>query len=453
MIFELGGKYMIAEVNQLSLADELINKFNSNNALIGVVGMGYVGLPLAIEQAKSGYRVIGFDINEERNNLINSGINHINDDEDYDLNQIIKNEQFYVTNNFSQIQQVDAIIICVPTPLNLYKQPDTSFLITATKEISKYIKRGALVVLESTTYPGTTEELIKPILEETDLICGQDFFLAYSPERIDPGNKLFNTKNIPKLIGGITNTCTEIAKTLYCSFLNSEIISVTSPAVAEMSKILENTFRNINIGLANEMAILCNKMGINVWEVIDSAATKPFGFMPFYPGPGLGGHCIPVDPWYLTWKAREYNYHTRLIEIAGEINDSMPDYIVQRCNDILNIHGKSIKGANIVLFGVAYKKDINDYRESPILPIIKNLINKGANLTIIDPCIKQFSIDGENYQTDICSMQDLQYKDLVVITTDHSKFEYDLIEKYSPLIFDTRNVISSSPNSGSIYRL
>lgn len=422
-----------------SLAEELIQKLETKQAVIGVVGLGYVGLPLAVEKAKAGYKVIGFDVQEKRAAMVNGGINYIGDVVDEELADIVKAGQLYATTDYSLIREVDAVAICVPTPLDTYQQPDTSYVVNSTKEIAHNLHEGMLVVLESTTYPGTTEELIKPILEESGLVCGKDFFLAYSPERVDPGNKHFNTKNTPKVVGGMTPACTKVAGTMYRSVLEGNVHEVSSPAVAEMEKILENTFRNINIALANEMAILCDKMGIDVWEVIDAAATKPYGFMAFYPGPGLGGHCIPIDPFYLTWKAREYNYHTRLIEIAGEINNSMPDFVVNRCMQILNKEGKALKGAKILVLGVAYKKDIDDYRESPVMPILERLEECGADWTVADPHVKEFKLKEKIMTTIEISDHHLQEADLVLVTTDHSNFNYKNILNKAALVFDTRN--------------
>lgn len=424
------------------LSNKLIEKFNDKTAVIGVVGLGYVGLPLAVENAKAGYKVIGFDVQTEKVEQLNQGINYIGDVKDEELKDIVHTEQFKATADYSLIKDVDAAIICVPTPLDVHKQADTSYVESATKEISKYIHPGMLIVLESTTYPGTTEEILKPLLEESGLTCGEDFFLAYSPERVDPGNKKFNTSNTPKVVGGMTENCTKVASTMYRNVLEAEIHEVSSPAVAEMEKILENTFRNINIGLANEMAILCEKMGIDVWEVIDAAATKPYGFMPFYPGPGLGGHCIPIDPWYLTWKAREYNYHTKLIETAGEINDFMPEYVINRMMKLLNQKGKALKGSSILVLGVAYKKDVNDYRESPVIPILEMLQEEGANWTAVDPYVKSFELNGSIYTTaEVATEQMLEAADLVLLTTNHTNFDYKKIAQSANLIFDTRNAI------------
>ncbi len=436
------------------LAQQLIKKLETKEATIGVVGLGYVGLPLAVEKAKAGYNVIGFDVQEEKVAKVNKGENYIGDVLPEDLEKLVFSGRLSATADYSFIKEVDALAICVPTPLDIYKHPNMKYVESSAKAIAENFTKGTLIVLESTTYPGTTEELIKPILEESGLVCGEDFFLAYSPERVDPGNKQFKTKNTPKVVGGITPECTKVAATMYRNVLEGEIHEVSSPAVAEMEKILENTFRNINIALANEMAILCNKMGINVWEVIDAAATKPYGFMPFYPGPGLGGHCIPIDPWYLTWKAREYNYHTKLIETAGEINDSMPDFVVQRCAEILNNQGQSLKDSNILILGVAYKKDIDDYRESPVLPILERLDVAGAKWTAVDPYVRQFKLNGKiNYTTENIDSQLLRNADLVLIATDHSEFRYDEILNSASAIFDTRNVFDKNTSYNNVFSL
>ncbi|RJS60674.1 nucleotide sugar dehydrogenase [Bacillus sp. PK3_68] len=428
-------------------AEQLITKLKNKTAVIGVVGLGYVGLPLAVEKAKAGYDVIGFDVQQEKVKKVNQGENYIGDVVAADLEELVHSGKLKATSNYSFIEEVDALAICVPTPLDVYKQPNMEYVQSSATAIAKHMKKGMLVVLESTTYPGTTEELIKPILEENGLVCGEDFFLAYSPERVDPGNKDFNTKNTPKVVGGMTETCTKVAATMYRSVLEGDVHEVSSPAVAEMEKLLENTFRNINIALANEMAILCNKMGIDVWEVIDAAATKPYGFMPFYPGPGLGGHCIPIDPWYLTWKAREYNYHTKLIETAGEINDSMPEFVIQRCMEILNERGKALKGSNILVLGVAYKKDIDDYRESPVLPILEKMTQAEANWTAVDPHVREFKLKGKLHTTAHLTDELLEQADLTVIATNHSLFDYQTIMRKSQAIFDTRNTYRNKEQS------
>lgn len=439
------------KLNELS--DKLIEKLLNKSAVIGVIGLGYVGLPLAVEKAKAGYKVIGFDVQQKKIDMVNSGYNYIGDVIDEDLRIMVKNGSLRATSDYSFISDVDAIAICVPTPLDIYQQPDTSYVENSTKAISEYLHPGMLVVLESTTYPGTTEELVKPILEATGLKCGEDFFLAYSPERVDPGNKFFNTKNTPKVVGGITPACSQVAQTLYRQVLDGDVHAVSSPSIAEMEKIYENTFRHINIALANEMAILCDRMGINVWEVIDAAKSKPYGFMAFYPGPGLGGHCIPVDPFYLTWKAREYNYHTRLIELAGEINNSMPEFVVQKIGEILNKHKKSVNGSTVYLLGVAYKKDIDDYRESPVLKIIELLEERGASVVISDTHIDTFRYNGNQYECVELTEQRLAEADITVITTDHSGFDYDLIGRASQSLFDTRNGMKSYPKPDNYHLL
>ncbi|MBS7530677.1 nucleotide sugar dehydrogenase [Hazenella sp. IB182353] len=417
----------------------LQQKIEDKTAVIGVVGLGYVGLPLAVEKAKAGYHVIGFDVLAHRVDMVNEGVNYIGDVVDSDLKQMIQTGQMRATTDYSLISEVDAVAICVPTPLDLYQQPDTTYVEASGSEIAKYLHPDMLIVLESTTYPGTTEEVLQPILEASGLKVGQDFYLAYSPERVDPGNKEFNTKNTPKVVGGVTEICTKVAASMYRSVLEGEVHEVSSPQIAEMEKILENTFRNINIGLANEMAILCNKMGIDIWEVIDAAKTKPYGFMAFYPGPGLGGHCIPIDPFYLTWKAREYNYHTRLIEVAGEINNEMPSFVVDRAMKILNRYGTALKGAKVAVLGVAYKKDIEDMRESPVLEIVSLLDQYGATIIPVDPHVQSFKAGDKEYETVDLSTEVLETSDLVLLTTDHSAFDYQLIADHAKAIFDTRN--------------
>lgn len=432
---------------------ELQNKLENKTATIGVVGLGYVGLPLAVEKAKAGFKVIGFDVQKEKVDKVNAGENYIGDVIPADLVHLVKSGQLTATSDYSFIKEVDAVAICVPTPLDIYKQPNMNYVKSSAQAVAAHVTSGTLVVLESTTYPGTTEELVKPILENKGFKIGEDVYLAYSPERVDPGNKHFNTKNTPKVVGGVTKNCTKIAATMYRSVLDGDVHEVSSPAVAEMEKLLENTFRNINIALANEMAILCNKMGIDVWEVIDAASTKPYGFMPFYPGPGLGGHCIPIDPWYLTWKAREYNYHTKLIETAGEINDSMPDFVVQRCTEILNEQGKSLKGSKVVVMGVAYKKDIDDYRESPVIPILKKLSHFGAEWTVVDPHIPQFKLGNKEIRTVEISSQLLEEAELVLIATNHSIFDYDRIMEASKVVLDTRNIYNKAYKDGTYFKL
>lgn len=435
------------------MREQLLRKIEDKTAVLGVVGLGYVGLPLAVEKAKMGYTTIGFDIQEQKVKMVNQGQNYIGDIVAQDLQLVVTSGKLKATDDYSFIQSVDCVAICVPTPLDIYFQPDISYVVQSTREIAKYLHPGMLVVLESTTYPGTTEEVIRPILEETGLKAGKDFHLAFSPERVDPGNKLYNTKNTPKVVGGITPGCTEIAATLYEHILQGQIQRVSSPAIAEMEKILENTFRNINIGLANEMAILCDKMGIDVWEVIDAAKTKPYGFMAFYPGPGVGGHCIPIDPFYLTWKAREYGYHTRLIETAGEINNYMPEFVLERSMKILNRFGKPLSGSKILLLGVAYKQDIDDFRQSPALDVILHLEKHGANLSYNDPFIPSFNLKGKTYNSVGLDKETLQQSDLVILTTMHSCYEYDFIQENSQFVFDTKNAFKNVKNRNNIERL
>jgi UDP-N-acetyl-D-glucosamine dehydrogenase len=419
--------------------DILLEKLLNRTAVLGVVGLGYVGLPLAVEKAKAGYKVIGFDVQTKRVDLVNQGKNYIGDVVDQELQDLVTQGRLKAASDYSHIAAVDAVAICVPTPLDKYQQPDISYVVSSAKQISEYLHPGMLIVLESTTYPGTTEEVVLPILEATGLRCGEDFFLAFSPERVDPGNKQYHTKNTPKVVGGVTKRCTEIAATLYGKVLEGDIFQASSPKVAEMEKILENTFRNINIALANEMAILCHKMGIDIWEVIDAAKSKPYGFMAFYPGPGLGGHCIPIDPFYLTWKAREYNYHTRLIEIAGEINNAMPDYVVERAAEFLNQHGKPLNNSKVVMLGLAYKKDIDDPRESPALKIYSLLQKRQAKVIVNDPHIPAFKSGSVEVVSTQLTPELIQNADLVIITTDHSAYDYQWLCDNTRLIFDTRN--------------
>ncbi len=423
--------------------ETLNQKICNKTAVVGVIGLGYVGLPLAIEKAKAGFSVIGFDIQQSKVEMLNRGENYIGGIISGELEKLVDNSRFEATSDFRRIKNVDTITICVPTPLDEYQQPDLSFVISSAEEIAKHLHEGMLVVLESTTYPGTTEEVIKPILEGTGLKCGRDFFLAYSPERVDPGNNIYKVKNTPKVVGGVTPRCLEAASGLYGSILEGEVYKVSSPSAAEMEKILENTFRYVNIALINQIAILCNKMNIDVLEVIEAAKTKPYGFMAFYPGPGPGGHCIPIDPFYLTWKARSYNYHTSLIDTAGEINTSMPEYIVERIVRILNGKGRPLKMSKVLLLGIAYKKDIDDYRESPVLRIIKLLKMYEADVFVNDPYIPEVEIDGERIESIELDEKLIKNMDMVVVTTDHSSYDYKLIVENAELVFDTRCVLKN----------
>ena len=431
---------------------ELLTKINNREITVGVVGLGYVGLPLAVEKAKAGFKTIGFDVQEEKVNLVNEGHNYIGDVVDSDLKKLVEARMLSATTDFSFVKDVDFIAICVPTPLDKHQQPDISYVKNSTIEIAKYMTKGTMVVLESTTYPGTTEELIKPLLEEgSGLKCGEDFYLGFSPERVDPGNKQFKTKNTPKVVGAIGKDATETISAMYRAVLEGDVYEVSSPAVAEMEKILENTYRNINIGLVNELAILCDKMGISLWEVIDAAKTKPYGFQAFYPGPGLGGHCIPLDPYYLSWKAREFGFHTSMIESSMMINDKMPEYCVERAMRILNAHKKALNGAKVLVLGVAYKQDIDDYRESPAIPVIDILKENGADVEFFDPYISSFKDNGivmegiPSIDGDIIS----QY-DLVMITCGHTNVDYDMIQKNAKAIFDTKNVMQGIANRENI---
>lgn len=429
----------------MSAKDILLEKIKNKTAVIGVVGLGYVGLPLAVEKAKAGYKVIGFDVQSKKVDMVNEGKNYIGDVVDNELANLVKSKKLTATSDFSFVKDVDCISICVPTPLDLYKQPDLSYVVNSSKSVAEYAHKGMLVVLESTTYPGTTEEVLKPLFEEKGLKCGEDFFLAFSPERVDPGNKKYKTKNTPKVVGGCTPDCTEIAAALYRNVLQGDIYTVSSPAVAEMEKIFENTFRNINIALSNEMAILCKRMKIDIWEVIDAAKTKPYGFMAFYPGPGIGGHCIPLDPFYLTWKAREYDYLTKLIETSGEINDYMPQFVVENAMQLLNTQKKAMNGARVFLLGVAYKKDIDDLRESPVLKVIEHLEKNGADVIFNDPFIPEFQHKGKTYKS-YDFEKGLSEADIVIITTDHSCYDYQHVVDTAKLLYDTRNATKNVVN-------
>lgn len=430
----------------------LMEKIKKRNITVGVVGLGYVGLPLAVEKAKAGFTTIGFDVQDEKVNLVNAGHNYIGDVVDEDLSTLVSEGKMKATSDFSLIGNSDFIAICVPTPLDEYQQPDTSYIESSCKEIAKYLKPHTMVVLESTTYPGTTEELVKPILEEgSGLKCGEDFYLGFSPERVDPGNLIYKTKNTPKVVGAIGEEAAELISSMYREVLEGEVFVVSSPAVAEMEKILENTYRNINIGLVNELAILCDRMNINLWEVIDAAKTKPYGFQAFYPGPGLGGHCIPLDPYYLSWKAREFGFHTSMIESSMMINDRMPEYIVERTSRVLNGVKKSLNGSKVLILGVAYKQDIDDYRESPAIKVIEELEKTGANVSYYDPFVKEYKHKGTSKLGELeLTSELLSNADVVLVTTSHTNVDYDFIQKHASLIFDTKNAMKSVKNRENI---
>lgn len=434
------------------MKQELLKKIEEKIITVGVVGLGYVGLPLAVEKAKAGFKTIGFDVQDEKVKLVNEGHNYIGDVVDNDLKELVNNGMLTATTDFSFVKDVDFIAICVPTPLDAHQQPDISYVKSSTEEISKYLTKGTMVVLESTTYPGTTEELIKPILEEgSGLKCGEDFYLGFSPERVDPGNLIYKTKNTPKVVGAIGKDATEVIATMYRAVLEGDVYEVSSPAIAEMEKILENTYRNINIGLVNELTMLCNKLGISMWEVVDAAKTKPYGFQAFYPGPGLGGHCIPLDPYYLSWKAREYGFHTSMIESSMMINDQMPEYCVERASKILNRHAKAMNGAKVLVVGVAYKQDIDDYRESPALRVIEVLKREQANVDFYDPWISEYKYKGEKHQgINEISPETIAEYDLIMITAAHTNVDYDMIQKNAVAIFDTKNVMKNIENRENI---
>ena len=418
----------------------LIEKIDTRSAKIGVIGLGYVGLPLAMEFVKAGYNVTGIDIDENKIKSLNNGENYINDVNDKNLKNAVKKSLLKGTTDFSTVKNLDAISICVPTPLNKEKNPDISFIVSVMDRIKDYLHPNMIIILESTTYPGSTRELILPYIQSDNLILGKNICLCFSPERIDPGNKTYNTSNTPKIIGGLTPECSNTGKKLYSTIIN-EVIIVSSPETAEMVKLLENTFRAINIGLANEVAIMCEKLGVNAWEVIEAAATKPFGFMKFTPGPGLGGHCIPIDPYYLSWKLKTLDYDARFIKLAGEINTQMPNHIVDITSKNLNKNQKSLNGSKILILGVAYKKDINDVRESPALDIIQLFYDSGAILDYYDNNIPSVKIDKISLSSIKTLKKDaLSNYDVCVIITDHSDAPYQLVYDHCNLIIDTRNV-------------
>lgn len=434
------------------MKQEILQKIKDRSLVTGVVGLGYVGLPLAVEKAKAGFRTIGFDIQKQKVDSVNAGENYIGDVVDSDLRRLVLEGSLSATTDFSFIKDVDFVAICVPTPLDSHQQPDISYVRSSTEAIAEYLHKGMMVVLESTTYPGTTEELIKPILESSGLKCGKDFYLGFSPERVDPGNLIYKTKNTPKVIGAIGDDARECISAVYESVLNSEVFCASSPAVAEMSKILENTYRNINVGLINELAILCHRMNINIWEVIDAASTKPFGFTAFFPGPGLGGHCIPLDPYYLSWKAREYGFHTSMIESSMMINDRMPEYCVRRAADIINKRfRKALHGARVLLCGVAYKQDIDDCRESPAVRVYEHLVAEGAEVSCYDPYVKCFNSKGGIVTTrQSITAEEIEAADIVMVTAAHTKVDYDFIAGHARVVFDTKNAMKRVADRSNI---
>ena len=426
------------------MKQELLKKIEDRTIVAGVVGLGYVGLPLAVEKAKAGFKTIGFDVQKSKVDSVNAGHNYIGDVVDADLAQLVQEGRLSATTDFSFVKDVDFIAICVPTPLDAHQEPDISYVRDSATAVAQYLKPGTMVVLESTTYPGTTEELIKPILEKgSGLVCGKDFYLGFSPERVDPGNLIYKTKNTPKVVGAIGADAAEVISAMYRAVLEGDVFTVSSPAVAEMEKILENTYRNINIGLVNELGRLCHEMGISIWEVIDAAKTKPYGFQAFYPGPGLGGHCIPLDPYYLTWKAREYGFHTTLIENSMVINDGQPEYCVERAMHILNRHKKAINGAKVLMLGVSYKNDIDDYRESPAIRVYKELKRVGAEVEYYDPWVPEFhNMYGESGKSiPALTPEVVAGYDLVMVTCAHHDVDYAMVQANAKVIFDTKNVM------------
>jgi UDP-N-acetyl-D-glucosamine dehydrogenase len=426
------------EPTGMSIAQDLIAKAERRQIQFGIVGLGYVGLPLAVELAQAGYRVLGFDVNPDVVEGLNAGRSHVKDVTDAQLQK--QCERFSATTDMSRLSEPDAISICVPTPLSKFKDPDVSFIVAATEAVKKRLRRGQAIILESTTYPGTTREIMLPAFESTGLTVGQDFFLAFSPERVDPGNSRYGTRNTPKVVGGITADCRRVAVALYQPAIDT-LVPVSTTEAAELVKLLENTFRSVNIGLANEMAIVCDKLGVDVWEVIDAAATKPFGFMKFLPGPGLGGHCIPIDPHYLAWKMRGLNYKTRFIDLAGELNTEMPMFWVHKLAEALNSQGKAVRGASVLVLGVAYKRDVEDIRESPALDIIRLLEGQGARVTYFDPHVPRFREDGQEFRSVELTSEVVAAADCVMIVTDHTAVDYRMIKRMAKLVVDTRNAI------------
>ncbi len=436
-------------------AEELKAKFKAHTAVVAVVGIGYVGLPLAVEKAKVGFPVIGIDRSEERVGMVNRGENYIRDVKDGELKKVVLDGKLSTSTDFSELSKADVVIICVPTPLTIHREPDLQYIENVTGEIAEHLRPGQLISLESTTYPGTTEEVILPKLAATGLEVGKDFFLVHSPERVDPGNKRYSTRNTNKLVGGVTEACTDVAAAFYGETI-VKVIRCSSPAIAEMAKVFENTYRAVNIALVNEMALLCDRMGISVWEMLDAAFTKPFGIQPFYPGPGVGGHCIPVDPFYLAWKAREYDFSTRFIELAGEVNLSMPYFVVQKAERILGLQGKSLRGSKVLVLGVTYKEDLPDMRESPALKVIQLLVKEGCEVEYYDPYVPSIEIQMQNQgmhegrqsirldSVSKLSAERVGSADLVAVLTGHSCVDYELVVRAARTVLDTRNVTDDS---------
>ena len=424
----------------MSVAQDLIARAERRDLLFGIVGLGYVGLPLAVELAQAGYRVLGFDVQQKVVDGLNARRSHVKDVSDAQLQAVVDAGRFSATTDMLRLAEPDAVSICVPTPLSKFKDPDVSYIVAATEAVKRTLRRGQAIILESTTYPGTTREILLPALESTGLKVGEDFFLAFSPERVDPGNPRYGTRNTPKVVGGITDDCRRVAMALYQPAIET-LVPVSTTEAAELVKLLENTFRSVNIGLVNEMAIVCDKLGVNVWEVIEAASTKPFGFMKFLPGPGLGGHCIPIDPHYLAWKMRGLNYKTRFIDLAGELNTEMPLFWVRKLSEALNEQGKAVRGAAVLVLGVAYKRDIDDIRESPALDIIRLLEGQGARVSYHDPHVPVFAEDGHEFRSVPLDPQTVAAADCIMIVTDHSAVDYHMIRRNARLVVDTRNAM------------
>ncbi len=422
----------------MSVADELVERTERRDLTFGIVGLGYVGLPLALELARAGYRVLGHDVNTNVVDGVNAGRSHVKDVSDAQLAEV--RGRLVATADPARLAEADAISICVPTPLSKFKDPDVSYIVAATEAVKRTLRRGQAIILESTTYPGTTREILLPALESTGLTVGEDFFLAFSPERVDPGNRVWQTRNTPKVVGGITPDCARVAVALYSPAIDT-LVPVSTTEAAELVKLLENTFRSVNIGLVNEMAIVCDKLGVDVWEVIEAAATKPFGFMKFLPGPGLGGHCIPVDPHYLAWKMRGLNYKTRFIDLAGELNTEMPVFWVRKVTEALNGAGRAVRGARVLVLGVAYKRDIDDIRESPALDIIRLLEQQGAEVTYHDPHVPALHENGREYRSAPLTRATIEAADCVMIVTDHSAIDFHLVKRHARLAVDTRRAL------------
>ncbi|WP_216638010.1 nucleotide sugar dehydrogenase [Bacillus sp. FJAT-29814] len=429
---------------------QLHAKLQTKSAVIGVIGMGYVGLPTMVSKARVGYSVIGFDVDETKVNRINAGKNYIGDVQDDVLKQLVNKKKVRATNDFSELRLVDVMVICVPTPIDEHKQPDLSYIQDATDEIVMNATEGSLVILESTTYPSTTEEIIVKSIEDRGFKIGEDFFVAYSPERIDPSNEVYTIENTPRIVGGHTERCTELAQL----FIGGNVFPVSSTKAAEMAKVFENTFRFVNIALANELAVICDKMGLDPWEVIEAANTKPYGFMAFYPSVGIGGHCIPVDPYYLSWYSKKYNYNTQIIEVAGDINDRMNSYSIKKIMQILNLQGKTVKGSKIAILGAAYKKDIDDVRESPVFRFYESLEKLGAEIAVYDPHVENFTLEGKIIPVQKMNYDKLGEFDVVALLTDHTDFDYKKIATNANIIFDTKNGFKEVENfKGSYYKL